>query len=110
MESGTEPCACRSLVPYSSVYDLCSLRGAWEPPALLQRVAPWEVCCTRCGRRWLGESLGGGGVYGDTFWQDAPRKGLEVSAHPAPSEAPPGVDPGQAAGRQGPPAGVKAPS
>jgi hypothetical protein len=78
--AGDATCACRALVPHDRVYDLRSVRGAWEEPALLERVGAWEVRCSRCGRRWCGESLGGGGIYGDTLWWDAPTEGPPGSA------------------------------
>ena len=88
----TATCACRALVPHSRVYDLHALPGAWEQPALLVQVDTWELRCTRCNRRWLGEELGGGGIYGNTQWWDAPPTGPAVLDAPAPSAHPPGVD------------------
>lgn len=71
METKPADCPCASAVPYSDTYDLERQAGRTDRhPGFAEMVVDdLVITCRRCGARWEGTPLPGGGIYGDTFWR-----------------------------------------
>lgn len=69
-----EPCPCSAAEPYSSTYDLERRVGRADlhPGYGLLVYTDLLIECRRCGARWEGLPLVGGGIYGDTLWSRLP--------------------------------------
>ncbi|MBS0660941.1 MAG: hypothetical protein JSR82_22195 [Verrucomicrobia bacterium] len=72
MPASLPACPCREAVPEDRFYTLefYAGRGDRHPGfAELVQVEEWLIVCRRCRRRWRGEHIVGGGIYGDTLWR-----------------------------------------
>lgn len=71
MEENPADCPCRAAIKDRIHYGLETEIGHPKSnPAFADMVQEdMVITCRRCGQRWKGEYIVGGGIYGDTLWR-----------------------------------------